>query len=119
MVSSPLTVGDIQAEGESMAAFAVTQADLFVPAADDQSTRTDAAVLANEHGELWLGETLSDDGNKHSEMQAGPQVVDQVMQNVAEELSIIKSAGDDLATRDPLSDSLHESSIDAALGSEI
>ena len=119
MLSSPLTVGDIQAEGESMAAFAVTQADLFVPAADDQSTRTDAAVLANEHGELWLGETLRDDGNKYSEMQAGPQVVDQVMQNVAEELSIIKSAGDDLATRDPLSDSLHESSIDAALGSEI
>jgi hypothetical protein len=41
------------------------------------------------------------------------------MQNVADELTIIKSAGDDLADHETTVDSLHESHVDAALGSEI
>ena len=41
------------------------------------------------------------------------------MQNVADELTIIQSAGDDLVDHDTDLNSLHESNVDAALGSEI
>jgi cyclophilin family peptidyl-prolyl cis-trans isomerase len=116
-INSPLTVGEMQAEGESTAALAVTQADLFVPVASNQSTRTDAAVLATERGDLWLAETLA---TSDAEVpQESSQIVDQVMQNVADELTIIQSAGDDLVDHDTDLNSLHESNVDAALGSEI
>ena len=117
MMHSPLTVGEMQAEGESNAALAVTQADLFVPVASSQSTRTDAAVLATERGDLWLGETLA--RNAAEDPQESSQIVDEVMQKVADELTIIKSAGDDLVDHETTVDPLHESHVDAALGSEI
>jgi hypothetical protein len=41
------------------------------------------------------------------------------MQNVAGELTIIKSAGDDLVPDGNALDSLHESNVDAVLGSKI
>ena len=46
-------------------------------------------------------------------------VVDEVMQNVTEELTIIESAGDNLIDRESSVHALQESSIDAVLGSEI
>ena len=41
------------------------------------------------------------------------------MQNVTEELTIIKSAGDDLIDTESSFHSLQESSVDAVLGSEL
>ena len=123
---SSLMIGTMQAEGESAPALAVTQADLFVPVASDQSTRSDAVVLSTERGDLWFGEAneFADmDRNRGiqtaEDTHENSQVVDEVMQNVTEELTIIKSAGDDLIDTDSSVHSLNESSIDAALGSEI
>jgi len=121
-----LMVGSMQAEGESAAALAVTQADLFVPVTSDQSTRSDAVVLSTERGDLWFGEaneTEDRGGNSEAQTvgvsQENSLVVDEVMQNVTETLTIIKSAGDDLVDTESSVHSLRESSIDAVLGSEI
>jgi large repetitive protein len=123
---SLLMVGSMQAEGESAAAQAVTQADLFVPVASDQSTRSDAVVLSTERGDLWFGEANEfEDTAINGEAQAlegsreNSRVVDEVMQNVTEELTIIESAGDNLIDRESSVHALQESSIDAVLGSEI
>ena len=119
-------IGSMQAEGESVAALSVTQADLFVPVASDQSTRSDAVVLSNERGELWFGEANEiEDLSSNGDYQAvegsreNSQVVDEVMQNVTEELTIIKSAGDQLIDTESSVHSLNESSIDAVLGHDI
>jgi len=126
IAQSSLMVGSMQAEGESAAALAVTKADLFVPVASDQSTRSDAVVLSTERGDLWFGEANEiEDMRVNAEPQTvegsreNSQVVDEVMQTVTQELTIIKSAGDDLIDTGSSVDSLNESSIDAALGSEI
>ncbi len=131
---SALMVGTMQAEGESTAALAVTRADLFVPVTEDQSTRSDALVLPTERGDLWFGEdrhiTEGDLNGVHNgdlngeapllqEAGENSQVVDEVMQNVTEELTIIKSAGDDLIDTESSFHSLQESSVDAVLGSEL
>ena len=128
---SVLMVGSMQAEGESAAALSVTQTDLFVPVADDQSTRSDAVVLPTERGDLWFGEdnhtadNHTADGDSKGRTRAiqtsgeNSQVVDEVMQNVTEELTIIKSAGDGLIDAEASVPSLEEDSIDAVLGSEI
>jgi cyclophilin family peptidyl-prolyl cis-trans isomerase len=116
---SSLIVGDMQAEGESVAALAVTQADLFVPVTSDQSTRSDAVVLATERGDLWFGQVNDLAENVEEGASENSQVVDEVMQNVADELTIIKSAGDDLIDHESSEKSLQESNIDAVLGSEI
>ena len=126
IAQSSLMVGSMQAEGESAAALAVTKADLFVPVASDQSTRSDAVVLSTERGDLWFGEANEiEDMRVNGEPQTvegsreNSQIVDEVMQTVTQELTIIKSAGDDLIDTESSVDSLNESSIDAALGSEI
>ena len=126
IAQSSLMVGSMQAEGESAAALAVTKADLFVPVASDQSTRSDAVVLSTERGDLWFGEAnetedmrVNDEPQTVEGSRENSQVVDEVMQNVTEELTIIKSAGDDLIDTESTVHSLNESSIDAALGSEI
>ena len=123
---SSLMVGGLQAEGESAAALAVTQADLFVPVANDQSTRSDAVVLATEQGDLWFGDanqrterTINEEFQTVDASEENSQVVDEVMQNVAEELTIIKSAGDDLIDPESSAHALEESSVDAVLGNEI
>ena len=122
----PLMIGTTQAEGESAAALAVTQADLFVPVASNQSTRSDAVVLTTDRGDLWFGEAnkienLSINGEHHAfeGSHENSHVVDEVMQNVTEELTIIKSAGDELIDTESSVHSLNESSIDAALGNEL
>lgn len=112
-----LTIGDVQAEGESVAALAVTQTDLFVPAVSDQSTRSDTAVLATEDGDVWIGEGMAP--NVADVRPETSLSIDQVMQNVAGELTIIKSAGDDLVPDGNALDSLHQSNVDAVLGSKI
>ena len=53
--SSSFVLGDIQAEGESPAVAAITQADLFVPVGSGNSTRSDATVLALAEADLWFG----------------------------------------------------------------
>ncbi|MGI9474917.1 MAG: Ig-like domain-containing protein, partial [Rubripirellula sp.] len=111
---SQLTVGDVQAEGESVVTAAVTQADVFVPASDEVSTRTDAAVLATEQGDVWVGESLTQD--EQNNVSNGSEPVDDAMQNVAEELTIVQSAGDDVAES---REALDENAIDAVLGGNL
>lgn len=112
--SSQLTVGDFQAEGESIAAGGVTQADLFVPVTDDGSTRSDATVLATEEADLWVGENLV--GQVSSDGVGGSNSVDDAMQNVAEELTIVESAGDEIAET---SQGMDENAVDAVLGGNL
>jgi len=111
--SSTLTMGDVGAEGESIASAATTQADLFVPVASDNSTRTDATVLALEEGDLWLGESLQDDSNTQAPMDS--QSIDTAMENVATELTIVSSAADSVAEQSTRDATLDENAIDAVL----
>ncbi|MDE0866141.1 MAG: tandem-95 repeat protein [Rubripirellula sp.] len=111
-----LTVGDLQAEGESSAAQAVTRADLFVPATRDQSTRSDVAVLATEQGDIWLGESMISPVRESS--ADNDQVVDSVMQNIADELTIVGSAGEQLAEQTSDLGTLDETNIDTLLGGD-
>ncbi len=53
--SSAFVLGDMQAEGESPAAAAITRADLFVPVTNGSASRTDATVLSLPEGDLWFG----------------------------------------------------------------
>ena len=114
---SQLIVGEMQAEGESEAALGVTQADLFVPVVRGQSTRSDAVVLATEQGDIWLGDSMP------SPVQDSPpdtlEVIDSVMQNVADELTIVGSAGDEIVEESSDSDALDESNVDALLGGNL
>ena len=111
----PVLQATSQAEGEAIAA-SITQADLFVPATSDASSRTDAAVLVTEDGELWTGQSLQAPSDT---FVTSAQSVDSVMDSVAPELSIVSAAGDEIATESVQSNALDETAIDAALSDEI
>jgi cyclophilin family peptidyl-prolyl cis-trans isomerase len=112
-----LSVGDVQAEGESVAAGGVTQADLFVPVASDVVTRTDATVLALEDGDLWVGESLQ----AEPEQQTGnaADAVDSAMQDVAEELTVSSTAADSIADLDAADEGIDKQAIDAVLATNL
>ncbi len=113
--SSVLSLGGLQAEGESIAAGATTQTDLFVPVSNLVSTRTDATVLPLEHGDVWLGESTSEDS---SGTGFGARGVDEAMRNVASDLTLVSATADSLATESETA-SLDESAIDAVLQGEL
>ncbi len=115
--STTLTLGDVQAEGESIAAAATTQGDIFVPVTDDGSSRTDATVLALEDGDLWLGQSLQGDSDAAGIFDANS--VDSAMQSVTTELTIFSPAGDEIAENSGVSASLDQSAIDAVLSSDL
>ena len=107
---SQLTVGDIQAEGESLVGNSVTQADVFVPTTNQVQTRSDVAVLSTDQGEVWIGETLLQ--SEPTVANDASQPTDQAMQSVGERLTIERSAGDQVAEQ---SQALDEGGIDAVL----
>ena len=117
VASTTLSLGDVQAEGESIAAAATTQADIFVAVADDNSSRTDATVLALEEGELWLGQSLQGDAEESGVVNANS--IDSAMQSVAAELTVVSPAGDEIAENSGVETSLEASAIDAVLSSDM
>jgi hypothetical protein len=117
VASTTLTLGDVQAEGESIAAAATTQGDIFVPVTDDGSSRTDATVLALQDGDLWLGQSLQADSDPPGIVDS--LLVDSAMQSVTTELTIISPVGDEIAENSAVSASLDQSAIDAVLSSDL
>ena len=105
--SGSLAVGGRQPEAESVAAQAVTVADLFVPVTDDGSTRSDAAVLPLESGELWVADASEDRGPESS--------VDAIFEDAAL-LESESSSGGHRSTDDR---PLDESAVDAAIGGDL
>lgn len=114
---APLTVGDIQAESESVASSSVTEADLFVPVSDVTSTRTDATVLPLDEGDLWVGESLRQEKDANGSFDS--QSIDTAMEHVAEELTAISKAGDTVAEQAASENGLQVAAIDEAISSEI
>ena len=114
---SQWNVGELQAEGESEAALGVTQADLFVPAMQDQTTRSDATVLATEQGDVWLGKSMVSPGPTSPTNTLS--VVDAVMQDAADELTSSGLAADQLNESSSNSGTLDESNVDAFLGGNL
>lgn len=114
--ASSLLFGDVQAEGESLVAAATTQADLFVPLPPGISARTDATVLSLAEGELWLGESLRDSSQPQP---LGSQSVDEAMQQVAAELSLLSPTGEALAEELAGDSGLDSAAIDAVLHSPL
>jgi hypothetical protein len=84
-----LVLGDVLAEGESVAAASVTRADLFVPSASDVSTRTDAAVLPLANGDVWVGI----ESEQPKKLAGEAAAVDSAMQSVTD-LSLDSKATD-------------------------
>ncbi len=115
--TSALSLGNVQAEGESLASAATTQADIFVPSTEGVSTRTDATVLALEEGDLWLGESLQNDTNQQPAVSA--ESIDDAMQNVTEELTLISSAAETVAEQSAHDNGLDQNAIDAVLSSNL
>ncbi len=115
--STTLALGDVQAEGESIVASATTQADIFVPVTGDDSSRTDATVLALEEGDLWLGQSLQGDDDAVGVVNANS--IDSAMQSVTSELTSVSPAGDEIAENSGVSASLDQSAIDAVLSSDL
>jgi hypothetical protein len=89
-----LTVGDVQAEGESIAVLATTRADVFVPG----GTRTESLQ-----------------GEADSEDVASPQAVDSAMQEVASELTIESAAANEVAENEAVEAGFNKQAIDAVL----
>ena len=76
-----------------------TQADVFVPVANDGSTRSDATVLSLAEGDLWIGSTpASEDEPKLMDTQSS---VDAAMQSVTE-LSVESPFSDTIADESAL-----------------
>jgi hypothetical protein len=115
--STTLSLGDVQAEGESIAAAATTQADIFVPVTDDDSSRTDATVLALEEGDLWLGQSLQGDDDAVGVVDSNS--IDSAMQSVTSELTVVSPAGDEIAENSGVSASLDQLAIDAVLSIDL
>lgn len=102
-----LNVGTALAEGESVAAGALTQADVLAPPSSNDPSQTEAAVLVTEESDLWVAESEPVEAT-------GQQAVDSAMQDVSDQLVISQSAGDDLND-----DQMDELAIDEALGGEL
>ncbi len=103
-----------QAEGELAAAESTTLADVFVPAAQQVDTRTDATVLSLESGDLWVGQTLSDQAT--AARTSVSDQVDAAMADVADDLTLVPTAQSIEAGDET---SLDESMIDAVLQSNL
>ncbi|MFK8115508.1 MAG: tandem-95 repeat protein [Rubripirellula sp.] len=116
VASNTLTLGDIQAEGESIAAAATTLADLFVPVTDNGDSRTDVAVLATEEGEVWAAQSLA--SSVQEKLVAAAESVDSAMQSVTSDLSLHSLAGDEIAANSS-DNRIDELAVDAALESEL
>jgi hypothetical protein len=120
-----LTIGDSQADEDSIASAAVTQADLFVPVSNLVSTRSDATVLSLEDGDLWVGQSLrevapsGDESTTISESLGLATTIDSAMQVVAEDLTIISEAGDALAEQSAQDQVLRARLIDDVLSSAL
>jgi len=112
--SSTLTVGGTQAEGESVAAAATTLADVFVPATNDGSSRTDATVLALDEGDVWIGQPAE---APNTGVNPG-ESADSALENLAAELSVHSSEGDKIA-ENQANETLDELAIDAILSNEL
>ncbi len=115
VASTTLSLGDLQAEGESIAAAATTQADIFVPVTDNNSSRTDATVLALDEGDLWLGQSLQGDVEEQGVVDANS--IDSAMRSVASDLTVVSPVGDEIAENSGSETSLEASAIDAVLSS--
>jgi hypothetical protein len=103
-----------QAEGESVAAESTTLADVFVPAAQQVDTRTDATVLSMESGDLWVGQTLSDQAT--AAPSSASDQIDAAMADVGDDLTLVPTA-QSIDSGDGTS--LDESVIDAVLQSNL
>lgn len=111
--TNQFTVGSVQAEGEEVVAAAVTQADLFVPG--DANTRTDAAVVG---GKLMANETLLENDAAQADAMS-PGFIDSAMEDVADKLTAISPAADEIAAADEDEEGLDEALIDAALATDL
>jgi hypothetical protein len=124
--ASTLSMGDVQSEQDSIASAAVTQADMFVPASNLISTRSDATVLALPEGDLWVGQSLRDEASEDDQSRpSSPEstspsaLIDTAMEGVAEELTIISEVGDAMAERSAQDLELQAKLIDDVLSSEL
>jgi cyclophilin family peptidyl-prolyl cis-trans isomerase len=103
-----------QAEGEAATIESTTVADVFVPAAQQVDTRTDATVISLESGDLWVGQSLVDeDSDRPVDASA---MVDAAMTDVADELTLVPTGQ---ASNPADSANLDESAIDAVLQSNL
>lgn len=108
-----IELGGRQAEGESVAAQSVTVADIFVPTNGQASAQSNATVLPLSSGDVWVGESLTEQGDK---VVSAADSVDTAMSDVAGELSLVSSVeavGNDDDT------GLDQAAIDAALTGEL
>ncbi len=112
-----LSLGDRQAEGESVAADAVTVADVFVPVAQATDTRTDATVLPLQSGELWVGDSLANPATE--KVGANVSSIDSAMSDVAPNLTLQSSLEQTMSAGSDAPESLDESAIDAVLASDL
>lgn len=127
-----LTLGDIQAEGESPAAGATSRADLFVPVDNDSASRSDATVLSLAEGDLWVGSVAPNKDSQDPDSQdpdsqdkvsqdvdiqssADPASVDTAMRSITE-LSVESSETDIIAGESSLDQELVDQAINASVG---
>ncbi len=104
-------LGDIQAEGQSPVASAVTQADLFVPVSDN-SIVNQAAVLALDEGDVWVaGEAQNNDQESNAFAQSS---IDSALQTVTD-LSIDTPVSDMIANVSQLDQELVDEALSDAL----
>jgi cyclophilin family peptidyl-prolyl cis-trans isomerase len=108
---SSFALADIQAEGESPAASATTQADVFVPV-NNNSVGNQAAVLALSDGDVWVaGESQSAEQNPNTDTQTS---VDRALRTVTD-LSLDSAVSETIANDSSLNQQLVDKALSDAL----
>jgi hypothetical protein len=74
-------------------------------------------VLALDEGDVWVGQSLQSGTSPADKIDS--QSIDSAMQNVAEDLSVISKAADEVAEKASLEGGLHVNAIDQAMTGEI
>lgn len=93
--SGSLALGNTVAEGESILAASVTVADVLIPDAGPIAQPTSVAAISLEEGDLWVADSGAGQGQSPATI-TDASAIDQAMQSVAQELTLVSPTGEQL-----------------------